>query len=111
VKTGSKSPGELPNDLEYVGGGCLLLQCLLGLIEKTHVFNCDDRLFGEGAQQLNLPLRKWHGLCFANRDRAYGFAIAQHRNRDRGSPIASQRQLVRVLPIREHVGHMGDPAI
>ena len=57
--------GRAADDLEHVGGRCLLLQRLaelrgarLDLFEQAHVLDGDDRLVGKGLHQLDLPLRE-----------------------------------------------------
>src|SRR6516225_1176863 len=46
------------NDLEYIGGGGLLLKGLAQRVEQTSVLDCDHRLTGEVADQIDLLLRK-----------------------------------------------------
>ena len=35
------------DDLQHLGGGGLLLQCLARLVDEPRVFHCDDRLRSE----------------------------------------------------------------
>ena len=65
----------------------------------------------ERGQQLNLSRRKRASLRFAYRDRTYDFSLVQHGDGDRSSPIPGQSQLVAVLRISKHIGHMSDSAV
>ena len=58
------------DDLEHIGGRCLLLQRFLEvarlglhLVEQTHVFDRDHGLVGEGCDELDLTLRNGIGLA------------------------------------------------
>src|SRR5215467_13047448 len=47
------------DNLQYLGGCGLLLQCLARLAQKPRILDRDDRLIGEGSDQFDLPLAKW----------------------------------------------------
>ena len=52
--TGCRSPGELRDDLEHVGGRGLLLQRFAQLVEQPRVLDGDDGLSGEILDQFDL---------------------------------------------------------
>src|SRR5262249_35478442 len=54
---------------------------------------------------------KWTSFGFAYRDRTYDFPLVQHGDCNRSSPIPGQSQLVAVLRISKHIGHMSNPAV
>src|SRR5262245_1255249 len=58
------------DDLEHLGGSCLLLQRLFGLIEQPHVLDSDDGLVGESLEQRDLLVGKRPCGCPANGDDA-----------------------------------------
>ena len=56
--TGARSPGERIDDLQDLGGGGLLLQCLARLGDEPRILDCDDRLRGKVLQQRDLLVGK-----------------------------------------------------
>src|SRR5215468_5031201 len=46
------------NDLEYLGGGYLLLQRFAQLVKQPRVLDCDYRLIGKGGGELDLLVRE-----------------------------------------------------
>src|ERR1700675_1400938 len=70
VEHGLQIEGRAADDLEHVGGGSLLVQCLrkvagsrLNFGEHPHVLNRDHGLIGEGLDESDLALRErtWFG--------------------------------------------------
>ena len=58
------------NDLEYLGGGCLLLKRFAQLVEQPRVLDGDHGLIGKGLEQSDLSLREELDLSAAECDRA-----------------------------------------
>src|SRR5262249_10588894 len=54
IEHGLQIEGRAADDLEYVGGGGLLLQRLAQLIQQACIFDGNDGLFGEIRNQLDL---------------------------------------------------------
>ena len=67
-------------DLEYVGGGCLLLQRFAQLVEQPRVLDGDHGLIGKGLEQSNLSLREELGLAAAECDRANRDTFSHQRD-------------------------------
>ncbi len=78
--TGDASAIELTDDLQHVGGGRLLLQRLLGLVEQAHVLDRDHGLVGEGLQQRDLLVGEAPGLGAIHVDGADDALLAHHRH-------------------------------
>src|SRR5262249_60113230 len=64
LQDGLQVEGGAADNLEHLGGGCLLLQRFgqlavagFDLQEQPYVLDGDDGLVGEGPDQLDLPLR------------------------------------------------------
>ena len=55
------------DDLQHVGGGGLLLQSLLRLVEQPRVLDRDDGLIGEGADDFGVFSRECAGFASVER--------------------------------------------
>src|SRR5262249_21210522 len=73
-------------DAENLAGRRLLVQRLgeiavpdLEFLEQTHVLDGDDRLVGEGPEQLDLLVREWPHLASSYEDDAAGRTFAEER--------------------------------
>jgi hypothetical protein len=73
------------DDLEDLSGRGLLLQRLgkisvasLQLLKQPHVLNRDDRLVGEGLEQVDFIGRERAGTASRNRDPADRLAVTNH---------------------------------
>src|SRR5262245_3459430 len=90
--------GGSADDLEYVGGGCLLLQRFTQFIKETGILDGDDGLGGEVLNQLYLLIGEWLPLLTVNDNRADQLVVLQHR-RGSKSPRATQFGEVPERPI------------
>ena len=77
--TGCTLSGELAITLRMSAGCGLPFQCLLGLIEKTRVFDGDYSLIGEGSQKLNLLFVKRSNGNSTYYEYSNGVAFAEKR--------------------------------
>ncbi len=77
------------DDLQHFGGGGLLLQRLLRLVEQPRVLDRDHRLVGEGAQQRDLVLGERPRRLAHHHDRADAAVFPQHR-REHAREIADR---------------------
>jgi hypothetical protein len=68
------------NDLEYLGGGCLLLKRFAQLVEQPRVLDGDHGLIGKGLEQSDLSLREELGLSAAECDRANRDTFSHQRD-------------------------------
>src|SRR5262249_61784142 len=59
---GFEIEGRAADDLEHVGGGCLLLQRFTQLVEQPYILNGDDGLRGEVLHKFNLLVGETSGL-------------------------------------------------
>ncbi len=98
--------GRRANDTENLGHRRLLLQgfaelaaARLHLLEQAHVLNRDDRLVGEGLEQLDLSSGKASSLYFRHGDRADRLAVLQHRD-SHDAAVANDKGATRVLVFR-----------
>ncbi len=100
--------GRAVDDLQHLGGRGLLLQGLARLGEQPDVLNRNNRLVGEGLEQVDLRLRKRHDLAPRYGDRADRIAVLQDRHRQHGMhpSLADGRQ--RVFGVRGCIGDMRD---
>jgi hypothetical protein len=103
-------PGRRRDDLQHLGGRCLLLQRLGELtraplfgIEQAYVLNRDRRLVGELLQQFFLRLRDGSGLRPTDNNGAKRIAPAQHRHSQHSPPAHGLRKSLIVVRIGEHV--------
>src|SRR5262249_10498949 len=64
--------------LEDLGSRCLLLERILRLLEQPDVLNRDDRLVGEGLEELDPTRRKEARLLARHEDRPDSIPFAQH---------------------------------
>ena len=72
---------ELADHAQHLGGGGLLLERLLGLVEQAHVLDRDHRLVGEGLQQVDLGRRRTGRACARSSEiTPIARALAQHRH-------------------------------
>ena len=62
--------GRRIDDLQYLGGRGLLLQCLAHLGDGPGILHCDDCLCREVMQQRNLLVGKWPHILAVTDDRA-----------------------------------------
>src|SRR5262245_63799081 len=75
------------DNAQNLAGRGLLIECLgeravllLQLREEPDVFDGDDRLVGEGLQEIYLFFREWLNLCASERHHPDCDALAQYRN-------------------------------
>jgi hypothetical protein len=76
------------DDLQYLGGRCLLLQRFAGFGQEPGVLHCDDRLRSEILQQRDLLVRKRANLPTPNRKRSEELSFFAQRRRNLGSGAA-----------------------
>ena len=92
--TGARPPSTA-DDLQHVGGGGLLLQRLLGLVEQPRVLDRDHRLVGEGLEQRDLRRGERPGARRDDGDRADAAAFpasaAHQRCGAAAQPLRGQR--------------------
>ena len=62
--------------LQHLGGRGLLLQCLALLGQQPRILDRDDRLIGEGADKIDLPIGKRSNPLAREQDDADHFAFA-----------------------------------
>jgi hypothetical protein len=97
-----------PQDLSRGG---LLLERLFRFVEQADVLDRDDRLGGEGLEQLDLVLGELPGLGSSDTDRPDRLAAPQHRGREKAPEAHSPGMAPEpVGPILEHVGDLHDRA-
>src|SRR5262249_17240424 len=103
--------GRSADNLEHVGGGCLLLQRLAQLIEQPRILDGDNDLFCEIADQLNLLVAEWADFSAANQNRPNGYSLAEQRNRQSCSMTVASGSFssVRVLVAIGEVRYMDGP--
>src|SRR5262249_50300238 len=70
------------DDLEYVGGGGLLLEGFAQLVEQARVLDGDDGLSGEGLDELDLLIIERLGVTASGRYRTDDIVPTKHRSRD-----------------------------
>src|SRR5262249_30083822 len=75
VEHGLQIEGRAADDLEYVGGGGLLLQRLAQFVEQAGVLNGNDRLCGEILDQLDLLVGEGAHLLAEDIDGADKLAV------------------------------------
>ena len=83
------------DDLQHLGGGGLLLERLLGLVEQAHVLDRDHRLVGEGLQQRDLLRRRsrpWLGAQTMISADGLALAHQRHEQTPSGSPHARRQR-------------------
>src|SRR5262249_45933441 len=85
VEHGLQIEGRAAYDLEYVGGGGLLLQRLAQLLEQPRVLDGDDSLRCETGEQPDLFIGKWTNFLAIDDDDSNQFIIFEHRHSDAGS--------------------------
>jgi hypothetical protein len=68
------------NDLEHLGGGCLLLQRFAQLVEQPRILDGDHGLIGKGLEQSDLSLREELRLAAAECDRANRDTLSHQRD-------------------------------
>ena len=71
---------DLAERAELLDGAAQLLGALLQLAEQPRVLDRDDRLVGEGSQQLDAGRREGADLAMGDADRADDLGIASHRH-------------------------------
>src|SRR6516164_502030 len=76
------------DDLQYLRGSGLLLQCLARFRDKPRILHCDDRLCGKVLQQRNLLVGKRSHLLTEDAERANESTLfAQCHGEDTAVPI------------------------
>jgi hypothetical protein len=82
---------------------CALAQ----LVEQPRVLDCDDRLFGEGADQLDLPLSERLDPLAGEKQDADGIALPQQWDTERGVDFSDRDHLRQsVFWIRRDISSM-----
>src|SRR5262249_18672487 len=66
------------NDLEYVGGGGLLLQRFAELVEQPRILDGNDGLVGEILNQVDLLVGERADLLAVDSDRAHQRVVLDH---------------------------------
>src|SRR5262249_52624780 len=84
VEHGSQLAWRGRNDAQHVGGGGLLLQRLLQLVEQPRILDGDDGLGGEICHQLNLLVREGTSFLTIDGDGSNQFIVFEHRHTDVG---------------------------
>src|SRR4029077_10028101 len=88
------------------GEGTVLL---LEFREQPHVLDRDDRLVGEGFEELYLLARKWSCGFAADRDHSNRVPVPQHRYGKDASVVVGTREGSKlVLPVLTYVGDMDE---
>src|SRR6516162_9700808 len=73
------------DDLEYIGGGSLLLQRLPQLIKQPRILDGDDRLLRKIREELDLLVRKRTRLLTKNSNDSDQLIFVQHRHAERAA--------------------------
>ena len=98
------------NDLQNLGGRCLLLQGLARFGQEPRILDCNDRLVGKGAHQLDLTLgERLHPLA-SERQHPDRFALSQERHAQRAAPFPNCNGVSRIIRIGGHVINVDRPA-
>ena len=79
------------DDLQHIGGGGLLFQRLLGLVEEAHIVDRDRRLIGERPEQAHIFLSEGPDPLARRRYQADHAAFGQHRYGQGGAKTAHAR--------------------
>src|SRR5262249_33087757 len=106
--------GRAADDLEHVGGSSLLperlaqlLRARLHLLEQPHVLDRDDRLVGEGSDEVDLLVGEGMHLFAPQNDYADGRVFAHKRDAQSRSQAGNSMRLAEsVLPIGKNIGDM-----
>ncbi len=77
--------GRTADDLEYVGGGGLLLQGYAQLVQQPRVFDCDDGLGGEILYQIYLLVSERPDLFPVDGDHTSQRIVFEHRHKKKGT--------------------------
>src|SRR5262249_24617063 len=88
VKDGFEVERRATDNFQHVSGGGLLWERLAQLVEEPRVLDCDDRLVGEGGNQLDLFRCKWLRYSSRYEDHPHDISIAQERSAER-RPVAA----------------------
>src|SRR5260370_28345498 len=90
-------------------GDCEVL--LLQFGEESHVLDGDDRLVGEGPEELYLLVREWCGGFPTHRDRSDGMSFPEHGHGEGASVVGHAREALKlVLRVLAYVGGVDDAA-
>src|SRR5262249_16670107 len=115
VEHGLELRGRARDDTEDLARRRLLVERLgkiaiprLQLLEQAYVLDRDDRLVGEGPQQLDLGIREPPGLPPDDADRTDRLALAQHRQAENAPPTPGDGKVCRVLRIRLNIRDVDD---
>src|SRR5262249_24247005 len=101
IEHGLEIEGRATDDLEYVGGGGLLLQRFPQLVEQARVLDGDDGLIRERLDQRELLGGEGSNLRPPHCNRANEDTFATHRHAEKGPDTAGTRSLgVNGTPVR-----------
>src|SRR5262249_5347680 len=110
--------GGATDDLEHFTCHRLLLQCfsqvtiaLLQFLEQPHILDGDDRLVGEGFEELDLLIRERPDRLSPDNDHSNGDTFPEHRNSEYGPETAdflSLRPLI--IGVRQNIVNMNRPS-
>ena len=110
--TGWRSVGELAitRRISAVASSAARQRTLLQLLEQADILDCDDRLSGEGLEQLDLPRGEGHRVPPNDGNRPDRPTLPQHRRHQDGPDAGHPHSLARPgrLRIRLDVGHVHD---
>src|SRR5207342_1241526 len=80
IEHGLQIEGRAADDLEYIGGGGLLLQRFAQLVEQPRVLDGDDGLTGEILYQLDLLVAEWPRFLAEYDDRSDQLVVLRQRH-------------------------------
>src|SRR5215468_6436101 len=83
----------------------------LKLCKQPHILNGDDRLVGEGLQELDLRGREWSWFSAGNSDGTDRHSFPQHWYAEETASADRMEVLLIVLRIEFDIGHVGDAAL
>src|SRR5207247_6672621 len=90
---------------------CEVTVTCLQLLEEAHVLDGDDRLVGEGLEEIDLRLGERAGLDPADSNRSDRVAIPQHRDGEKAPQAARLPDArERVRPVVEQIRNLCDSA-
>jgi hypothetical protein len=89
IEHGLQIKGRVADDLEHVGGRCLLLQRFAQLVEQASVLDCDDCLACEIRDQFYLFVCEGANLKAIDGDDADQLALPEHWNEKETSDACS----------------------
>src|SRR5262249_40197969 len=83
IEHGLQIEGRAADNLEHIGGGCLLLERFTQLIKQTRVFDSDDGLRSEVLDQLDLLFSEGTKFLSVNGYYSPLFLVLEHRNAEK----------------------------